>query len=106
MKEAAQEHYRANASQLLRVTFAVVIDDRSEKIRAFWPVKRPTGRTDYTPTEEVAMDPVTEAVMLRQMQVEWKRFRNRYSRHSAFCALIKQDWPENLPPLDGDGTDG
>ena len=102
-KEAAEQHYLANAAQLLRVTFRTDLDGKPADLRAFWRVDRGTPEKpahEYVPIDEIAVDPVSREVMLREMMRAWKRFKNRYQNHTEFFELVRND--PDLFPVDPD----
>jgi len=93
MKEAAEAHYIANAARLLRVTFRTEVDGRPADLRSFWVVKgsEKGPESHYVPIEEVIANPVSRAIMLRQMLRDWKRFKARYQVYSEFTEMVFND---------------
>lgn len=101
-KEAAERYYIGNAAQLLRVTFRQTLDSgESADLRHFWVVRdKETGKSEYVPTEEVIMNPVSREIMLRTMLRDWKNFKNRYQSYTEFASMILSD--PDLVPVDPD----
>lgn len=87
---AAHKYRLQQAGQLLRVTYKRSLPSgTTADLRAFWVTHRkgdPTPR--YEPIEEVLMDPVERAILLRQMERDWKTFKARYQHMEEFAALI------------------
>src|SRR5204862_399597 len=106
-KEAAEAHYIANAAKLLRVTFHETVDGRPADLRAFWVVRgtKENPESTYEPIKEVIEDPISRAVMLRQMLRDWKRFKARYAVYSEFVKMVLED-PDFIDPDEEFGDNG
>ena len=68
-------------------------DDPGDDVRAFHAVRGPSGYT-YEPVEEVVEDELATAMVLRDMEREWKTLHRRYARFSEFVEMVRQDLDE------------
>lgn len=59
-------------------------------VRAFWPIADDTG-TVYRPTDTIAHDPVATAVMLADMERDWRAFRRRWQHMAEFVTMVSAD---------------
>lgn len=90
-KVAGHKYRLVQAQELIRsAVIEVVIDEKFEKVRAFVSVPRPKGRS-YEPTEEVADDPMTAQIVLREAEREWRVMRKRYGHLVAFMDMVRRD---------------
>jgi len=97
--EAARRWRLTEASSLLRVTFRASMGGRPADLRAFWVQKgtEDNPESHYVPIEEIAVNPVSQKIMLQQMRREWQQFRARYELHMEFFQMIAEDWPDDWP---------
>jgi hypothetical protein len=108
VKEAAEAHYIANAARLLRVTFKETMSDgHTANLRHFWVQKgtKKDPESQYVPIQEVIQDPLSKAVMLRQMLRDWKRFKSRYQSYAEFAEMVLSD-PDFTDPDQEFGDEG
>jgi len=93
--EAARSWRVSQAAELIRsvrITYAEHSDGTPKDLRAFIAVREsPTDRAVYKPVEEVVADPFTSALVLRQMEREWKAFKRRYEHLAEFAAMVQKD---------------
>lgn len=86
--EAARKYRLHEAGQLLRVTYRQPLGGgRTADLRAFWVVHEPrtgTPTNEYKPLEEVVDDPIQKELMLRQMERDWERFKQRWQHMKEF----------------------
>lgn len=96
--EAARSWRLSQASELIRsvrIKYAERSDGSPKDLRAFVAVREPeASKAYYKPVEEVAADPFTSALVLRQMEREWKSFRRRYEHLAEFTAMVQADMTE------------
>jgi hypothetical protein len=86
---AGHKHRLQQAGALLRVVKLPNDGSHPRDLRAFVAVKgAEQGRADYVPTTEALSDPFTRALILRQMEREWKSMQQRYGAYAEFAALI------------------
>lgn len=94
-KEAAEAYYLQRAHDLIvSVRIKVPSGDAAEKrdVRAFQAVRGTDANTFvYDPSEEVAADPLRRAIMLRDMEREWKTLQARYSMFAEFVEMVRRD---------------
>lgn len=84
---------REQAAQLIRSVKAVYAKPDSEQrleIRAWHAIKGPDYNS-YEPTEKVIADPISRALLLRDMERDWKALKARYSDFVEFIELVKED---------------
>jgi hypothetical protein len=95
-EEAAEVYYRERARDLIRsvrVTYRAAADGvPSGDVRAFQAI-RSDGVDEYVfePAEKVAADPLLRALVLRDMEREWKQLRERYERFAEFIEMVEAD---------------
>lgn len=93
-KEAAEAYYRARAHELIqsvKVVYREATDTTpAATIRAFHSVRGESGYV-YEPAEVVAQDPMMRAILLRDMEREWKALKARFAQFSEFVAMIRDD---------------
>lgn len=95
---AAEAHRRGQARKLIRkvrVVYGVDPEGRDKSVRAFVSVRQPdTPRPSYRPTEEVLQDPISRALLLREFQRDWLRFKARWEHVQEFWDVIRPDKEE------------
>jgi hypothetical protein len=86
---AGHKYRLVQASELIRsvkVTYREPDEDEDgAEVRA-WHAVREDGR--YEPAEKVAADPQISALVLRQMEMEWKSLHRRYGHMAEFISLV------------------
>lgn len=90
---AAERYYLDRARALIRsvkVTYRDQDTDRPVTVRAFHAVAGPQGHV-YEPLDHVADDPLLRALVLRNMEREWRQLHARYGAFTEFLALVRQD---------------
>lgn len=91
----AGHRYRlAQAQDLIRsvkIAYRDNEDGTADKVRRYVSVRSPEGSTSYRPTAEVAEDPFTAQLVLREAEREWKAMRRRYGHLEAFMQLVQRD---------------
>lgn len=91
-RDAAEAWYRHRAHELIqevRISYRKP-GQPTTSVRAFYAVPDAEGYA-YQPAEEVADDPLTRAIVLRDMERDWKQLRSRYERFAEFVAMVKRD---------------
>lgn len=85
----AGEKYRlSQARELLRVTFKPD-PDMPTTLRAFVAIKgEGVPKSSWTPTAEAVEDPISRAILLKQMERDWDTFKARYEHMKEFSDLI------------------
>lgn len=90
-KIAGEAHRREQAHQLIRsVRVSYIAGDGAPKTtRAYVAVPvEDSPQPDYQPVEDLALDPVKKAIVLAQMEREWRTLRQRYGHLAEFLALV------------------
>lgn len=98
--EIAGERYRldqaAGLIRKVRVEYKPTPRSTIREVRAFVSVPdQDTGGRAYRPTDEVAADPLLAALMLREMEREWKQFKERYGHMQEFVTFIQSQVDDN-----------
>ncbi len=88
---AAEAHRIDQARELIR-TCTVVYREATEtegpqSMRAFHSVSGPDGH-HYEPAEVVAQDPLMRAMVLRDMERDWKALHRRYAAFDEFARMV------------------
>ncbi len=95
---AAELHRRAQAAELIRsvrVHYLPIDESRPVgSIRAFHAVTRPNLGHVYDPVEEIANDPLSRAILLRDMERDWRALRDRWASFSEFWEVVAGDLAE------------
>ena len=93
--EVAGDKWRAEQARcLIRGCRMVYADSEGEptSIRAFASIRsEDTGRHQYHPVEEIAMDPERRAILLSTMRHEWASFKKRYMGFDEFAEMVSRD---------------
>lgn len=81
------------ARELIRSVRIQYIDraGRPSDVRAFHAVRGPDGRSSYRPAEEIVENEVVTAVLLAEMEREWRQLRARWERFDEFRELVRRD---------------
>lgn len=90
---AAEAWRREQASQLIRsvrVVYRKPDTDQRLEIRAFHAIRGEEGNS-YEPTDKVVNDPVLRAIVLKDMEREWRQLHQRYSDFEEFWQLVKAE---------------
>ena len=90
---AAEAWRREQASQLIRSAKVVYRKPDSEQrieIRSWHAIAGADGH-GYEPTDKVVNDPLLRAIVLRDMEREWKDMFARYSTFKEFLELVAAD---------------
>lgn len=93
---AGEAYRRVQAAQLIRsvkIAYADAPNGGQKRVRGFLPVRRQQDdeleqHTTYQPTEEVLQDPFQRALVLREFDREWRRFKARYGHLAEFADRI------------------
>lgn len=96
-KVAGEAYRREQAKELIRsvrIKYAPADDSAMRDVRAFHAVSRPISGHVYEPVEEVIEDPLLRAMVLRDMERDWKALRQRYSNFQEFWSLVQGDLAE------------
>lgn len=92
-KVAGHQYRLVQAAALIRsVKISYNESDESLDVRAFVSIQRgdPPERV-YTPVEEVRDDPLSRAILLREMERDWRLFKARYGHMAEFMQI---DFPQ------------
>lgn len=93
-REAADAWYKHRAHELIqsvKITYREADEDAPERsIRAYHAVRGEAGIV-YKSTDDVADDPFTRQLVLRDMEREWKQLRARYEHFEEFVAMVGED---------------
>ncbi len=93
----AGEKYRKIQAQELIVVARVRYRDGKGKlqdVRAFHAMSSPDGGFEYQPAEEIASNEILTAILLRDMERDWKALKGRWSHFKEFVTMIRQDLGE------------
>lgn len=89
---AGEKYRRQQAHDLIvsvRVTYA---DDggKPREIRQFHAIRGPEGHV-YEPVDRVVRDSMMSAILLADMEREWRQLKNRYEQFDEFRAMVRRD---------------
>lgn len=96
----AGENYRlVQARALIRsvkITYADEDDRPSRKVPAWSSTAYETNqrKRSYQPTEEMLKDDKGRRLLLRQMERDWRAFKDRYRKYAEFADLISREVDE------------
>lgn len=94
-KLAAERYYIQRAHDLIQSVKVTYRDPKTSKrydIRAFHAVPAPNGEGHvYEPTDKVINDPLLKAIVLREMERDWRQLHARYGTFVEFVELVQQD---------------
>lgn len=72
----------------VRVTYRQPTEHSSgDSVRAYHAIPSDDG-WHYEPAEDVAADPILSAIVLAEMEREWKALHRRYGHFAEFAALV------------------
>lgn len=91
-RQAAEAWYRHQAHKLIQTVKVTYEDSNGEPqtIRRYHAVTADSG-VAYRSAEDVADDPFTRKLVLREMERDWQRLRARYERFGEFLEMVEQD---------------
>lgn len=93
-KIAGHQYRLHQAGELIRKVKVVyreaTEDEEGSSIRAWQSVRSEDG-FKYVPSSEVAEDPLLTAMVLRDMEREWRTLHRRYGRFEEFVSLVRGD---------------
>jgi hypothetical protein len=96
-REAAEAWYRQCAHELIqsvRVVYREADESGPEKtVRAFHAVRGEAGY-NYEPLDKVVADDLARAIVLRDMEREWRQLFARYEQFSEFVDMVRHDVEE------------
>lgn len=93
---AAAEGYRREQARHLICEARLVYVDRRGKdrdVRAFHAVRTDEGFA-FEPSDEIAADPLLSAIVMRDMEREWKALRSKYADFKEFWQMVNADSDE------------
>lgn len=91
---AAECWRRAQAGDLIRSVRIKYADTPKgpKHLRAFVAIKgEESHQSSYEPTETAMADPFIRALILRDMNREWRSFRKRYEHMAEFASMIRNE---------------
>lgn len=91
----AAERYRLDQAHRLIITAKIVYRKAKGKtpardVRAFHAVRTPKGHV-YEPAEKVASDELLTAMVMRDMERDWKALKARYGHFAEFVRMVRAD---------------
>lgn len=94
-KLAAERYYLQRAHEVIqsiKITYRDPKTSQRYDIRAFHAIPSGDDRTHvYKPTDEVVNDPVLKALVLREMERDWRNLHARYGAFVEFLDLVTGD---------------
>lgn len=88
--EAYRRHQAQELIRSVKVKYKEPTSDcRDGSVRAFHAVRDQSGFV-YEPLEKVADDPLMRAIVLRDMEREWRQLKARYEQFSEFLEMIQR----------------
>lgn len=94
-KLAAERYYLERAHEVIqsvRITYRDPKNSKRYDVRAFHAVPSGEDRAfAYVPNEEVVSDPVLKALVLREMERDWRNLHARYGAFKEFLELVTGD---------------
>lgn len=85
--DAWRRHQAAEMIRSVRIVYQED-DDTMKSVRAYHAVRTPSGDSVYSRAEDIAGDPLVRAMVLRDMEREWKAMKRRYGNFQEFLDLI------------------
>lgn len=96
-EEAGEQWRHHQAAELIRsvkIAYREATDtEQARNVRAYHAVRGPAGYA-YQPAETVAADPVMRALVLADMEREWKALHRRYQHFAEFLTMVRADLDE------------
>lgn len=91
----AAERWRVHQAHELIQSVKIVYRQAKGKtpakdIRAFHAVRTPNGHV-YEPAENIAADELLTAMVLRDMERDWKALKTRYGHFAEFVRMVRDD---------------
>lgn len=83
-------HQAAELIRSVKITFRDKETDEERTTRVFHAIRSDTGHT-YQPIEKIVANPVTQEILLRDMEREWRQMYARYKNLEAFAAMVQKD---------------
>ena len=98
-KVAGHQFRLVQAAKMIRSVKVVYREgtetEEPRSVRAFPAVRAEQGTpAAYMPVEDVAADPELSALVLREMEREWKQLHRRYGHLQEFIALVEASLDE------------
>jgi hypothetical protein len=93
-REAAEAWYRHRAHELIqsvKITYSAPSSAERRCVRAYHCVRTEENEYVYEPAEKVAQDPFLRALVLRDMERDWKALYRRYGEFEEFVSLVLGD---------------
>lgn len=88
---AGEKYREQQASELIRsVKISYRKGNKTEDIRYFVSVQREDGYS-YHPAEVVAQDSTLTAIVLRDMEREWRQLESKYGHFKEFIEMVRRD---------------
>lgn len=90
---AAERYYLERAHELIQSVKVTYRDPKSSDrltVRAWQAVKQGNNHV-YKPTDEIVEDPLLRAIVLADMEREWKDLHRRYKQFREFLDLVQKD---------------
>jgi hypothetical protein len=81
-------HQAHRLIQQVEITYTKA-DGKVTRVREFHAVKQDNNRYVYESVDDLRQDPISREIVLRDMEREWIRFRQRYEQFEEFWDLIK-----------------
>lgn len=88
--EAWRQEQAAALIRSVRVVYRKPDSDKRLEVRSWHSIAGPEGHS-YEPTEKVTSDPVLRAIVLRDMEREWRALHGRYSDFEEFLTMVRAD---------------
>lgn len=90
---AAEKYRLEQAHELITMVRVVYRDakDKPQSVRAFHAVPSTAGGFEYVSADEVARDAVVTAIVLRDMEREWRQLKLRYAHFKEFVEMVRSD---------------
>lgn len=89
---AAEKYRHHQAHELIQIVkiSRTRPDGEQREVRAFHAVRHEREYV-YDPVEEIAADPVTRQILLREMERDWRTLKKRYEGVREFFELVRAD---------------
>lgn len=88
---AGHEYRKVQAAELIRsvkVTYSETPAGEAKRVRAFTSTMAEGGRPVYRPTKEVLQDEFSRNLLLRELQREMDRMKQRYGHLEEFARIV------------------
>ena len=93
-KLAGHQYRLHQASELIRkvkIVYREATEDEDERRVRAWQSVRSEDGYKYVPSSEVVDDELLTAMVLRDMEREWRSLHRRYGRFEEFVSLVRGD---------------